>query len=276
MADGRPNASDQADEALRRGTERVGRNHLRQVERRGFALPDLRRHAAEPRERGAGERRDDGDERSERLQTGDDGARGGEQRDGDGRRQQSADELRGLGEEYLQRARHFRLTDKPFFTDKMPVNWIYAGVIPLILPNARIVDVRRHPLDCCFANWKQLYGKGLEHTYSMAHMGRYYADYVRLMRLVDGVQPGKAHRVIYERMVEDTEGEVRRLLDYLGLPFDEACLNFHSNERSVRTISAEQVRRPINREGLDRWKPYEQWLGPMKEALGTALEEWDR
>jgi tetratricopeptide (TPR) repeat protein len=191
-------------------------------------------------------------------------------------RRMSADELRAVGEDYLRRARHFRLTDKPFFTDKMPVNWIYAGVIRLILPNARIVDVRRHPLDCCFANWKQLYGKGLEHTYSMEHMGRYYADYVRLLRLVDGLQPGKIHRVIYERMVEDTEGEVRRLLDYLGLPFDEACLNFHSNERSVRTISAEQVRRPINREGLDRWKPYEQWLGPLKAALGGALETWDQ
>jgi hypothetical protein len=110
----------------------------------------------------------------------------------------------------------------------------------------------------------------------MEHMGRYYADYVRLMQLVDELQPGKIHRVIYERMVEDTEGEVRRLLDYLGLPFDEACLNFHSNERSVRTISAEQVRRPINREGLDRWKPYEQWLGPLKAALGGALETWDQ
>ena len=191
-------------------------------------------------------------------------------------RRMSADDLRALGEEYLRRARHFRLTDKPFFTDKMPVNWLYVGIIRLILPNAKIIDARRHPLACCFANWKQLYGKGLEHTYSMEHMGRYYADYARLLRLVDALQPGKIHRVIYERMVEDTEGEVRRLLDYLGLPFDEACLNFHSNERSVRTISAEQVRRPINREGLDRWKPYEQWLGPMKEALGTALEEWDR
>ena len=191
-------------------------------------------------------------------------------------RRMSAGDLKALGEDYIERTRVYRLTDKPFFTDKMPVNWLYVGIIRLVLPNARIVDVRRHPLACCFANWKQLYGKGLEHTYSMEHMGRYYADYVRLLRTVDEAQPGRIHRVIYERMVDDTEGEVRRLLDYLGLPFDEACLNFHSNERSVRTISAEQVRRPINREGLDRWKPYEQWLGPLKGALGSALETWDQ
>lgn len=188
----------------------------------------------------------------------------------------SSDDLRGLGEDYMQRSRLYRLTGKQLFTDKMPVNWLYVGIIRLILPNAKIVDVRRHPLACCFANWKQLYGKGLEHTYSMENMGRYYANYVRLMKLVDGLQPGKIHRVIYEQMVDDVEGEVRCLLDYLGLPFDEACLNFHSNERSVRTISAEQVRRPINREGLDRWKPYEQWLGPLKTALGGALETWDQ
>jgi hypothetical protein len=191
-------------------------------------------------------------------------------------RRMSPEEMRALGEDYLQRTRPYRLTDKPFFTDKMPANWLYAGVIRLFLPNAKIVDVRRHPLACCFSNWKQLYGKGLEHTYSMENMGRYYADYVRLLRLVDSVQPGKIHRVIYERLVDDVEGEVRALLDYLGLEFDEACLEFHSNERSVRTISAEQVRRPINREGLDQWRPYEQWLGPLKDALGPALEDWDQ
>jgi len=191
-------------------------------------------------------------------------------------RKMSADELRGLGEDYLKRTSVYRLTDKPRFTDKMPNNWIYAGVIRKILPNAKIIDMRRHPLDCCFSNWKQLYGRGLEHSYSMENMGLYYADYIRLLRLVDGIQPGKIHRVIYERLVENTEGEVRRLLDYLGLPFDEAVLNFHSNERSVRTISAEQVRQPINRKGLNQYKPYEQWLGPMKAALGSALDDWDQ
>ena len=188
----------------------------------------------------------------------------------------SPEELSAHGRDYIERTKVYRLSDKPFFTDKMPANWLYVGIIRLWLPNAKIVDVRRHPLACCFANWKQLYGKGLEHTYSMDHMGRYYADYVRLLRLADKVQPDRIHRLIYERLVDDVEGEVRRLLDYLGLPFDESCLNFHANERSVRTISAEQVRRPINREGLDQWRPYEQWLGPLKQALGTTLEDWNQ
>jgi hypothetical protein len=191
-------------------------------------------------------------------------------------RRMSGDELNALGQAYIDRTRIHRKTDKPFFTDKMPNNWLYAGIIRLILPNAKIVDVRRHPLDCCFSNWKQLYGKGLEHCYSMENMGRYYAAYVRLMQLMDRVQPGKIHRVIYERMIDNVEAEVRRLLDYLGVPFAEACLDFHSNERSVRTISAQQVRQPINRRGLDQWKPYEQWLDPMKAALGTALHDWDK
>ncbi len=191
-------------------------------------------------------------------------------------RRMSPEEISALGQDYIERSRVYRMTSKSFFTDKMPANWMYVGIIRLCLPNARIVDVRRHPLACCFANWKQLYGKGLEHSYSMEHMGRYYADYVRLLRLVDKVQPGTIHRVVYERLVEDVEGEVRRLLDFLDLPFDESCLNFHANERSVRTISAEQVRRPINREGLDQWRPYEQWLVPLKQALGPVLEDWDK
>ena len=187
----------------------------------------------------------------------------------------SADKLRAVGDDYVARTRIHRKTGKPFFIDKMPTNWMYAGLIRLVLPKAKIVDVRRHPLACCFANWKQLYGKGLEHSYSMDNMGRYYADYVRLMRHVDAVQPGSVHRLIYDRLVDDFEGEVRRLLDYLELPFDQACLDFHANARSVRTISAGQVRQPINRRGLDQWKPYEQWLGPLKRALGQVMEDWD-
>lgn len=181
-----------------------------------------------------------------------------------------------LGQAYVDRTRVYRLTDKPFFTDKMPANWMYAGIIALWLPNARIIDVRRNPLDCCFSNWKQLYGSGLEHSYSMENMGRYYADYVRLMRLMDRVQPGRVHRLVYDRLVDDPEAEVRALLDYLGLPFDKACLAFHEKKRSVRTISAEQVRRPINRSGLDQWRPFEQWLGPLKQALGPVLDDWDK
>ena len=185
-------------------------------------------------------------------------------------------DLRALGQSYLDATRVHRRTDRPLFTDKMPNNWMFVGLIRLILPNAKIIDVRRHPLANGFSNWKQLYGSGLEHTYSMEWMGRYYADYVRLMRHIDAVQPGAVPRLIYERLVDDVEGEVRRLLDYLDVPFDEAVLDFHSSGRSVRTISAGQVRQPINRKGLDQWRAYEQWLGPMKAALGNALEDWDR
>lgn len=189
---------------------------------------------------------------------------------------QPKDQLRAYGQAYIDASQVHRKQGRPLFTDKMPNNWIYAQFIRLVLPNAKIVDVRRHPLACGFSNWKQLYGSGLEHTYSMEWMGQYYADYVRQMRHLDAVQPGAVHRVIYERLVDDVEGEARRLLEYLGVPFDKAILDFHSSGRSVRTISAAQVRRPINREGLDQWRPYEQWLGPLKDALGSTLEDWDK
>ena len=190
--------------------------------------------------------------------------------------QVDASDLRAAGEAYIERTRLHRELGRPFFTDKMPNNWIYVGLILLILPNAKIVDVRRHPLDCCLSNWTQFYGRGLEHSYAMDTMAKLYADYVRLMRHFDEVHPGAVHRVIYERLVGDLEGEVRRLLDYLKLPFDEACLAFHSTERTVHTASSEQVRRPLNRSGIGRWKPFEQWLGTMKEALGDTLEDWQR
>ena len=185
-----------------------------------------------------------------------------------------ADQLRALGESYLDTSRVHRRTDRPQFTDKMPNNWMHLGLIRLILPNARIIDVRREPLACCFSNWKQLYAKGLDHSNALDTMGRYYADYVRLMRHFDGIQPGKVHRTIYDDLVDDLEGGVRRLLDYLNVPFDPACLDFHANERAVHTISAGQVRKPINRDGIGQWKPYEQWLGPLKDALGDALDRW--
>ena len=185
-----------------------------------------------------------------------------------------ADQVRALGETYLETSRIHRRTDRPQFTDKMPNNWMHLGLIRLILPNARIIDVRRDPMACCFSNWKQLYAKGLDHSNALETMGGFYADYVRLMRHFDGVQPGMVHRVIYDDLVDDLEGEVRRLLDYLGLPFDPACLDFHANERAVHTISAGQVRKPINRDGIDQWKPYEQWLGPLREALGDTAEDW--
>jgi len=182
--------------------------------------------------------------------------------------------LRALGEEYLERTRIQRRTDRPYFIDKMPNNWAHVGLIRLILPNAKIVDARRHPLDCCFSNFKQHYARGQGFSYSLSDMGRYYADYVDLMAHMDAVMPDPPYRLIHERLLDDFEGEIRALLDRLGLPFEPACLRFHETERAVRTASSEQVRRPINREGVDQWKAYEPWLAPLKVALGPALHDW--
>lgn len=186
------------------------------------------------------------------------------------------DAIKAIGAEYMERARPFRLTDRPFFVDKLPPNWMNIGLIRLALPNARIIDARRHPMACGFSNFKQHYATGVAYSYSLDSVGRFYRDYVRLMDHIDEVQPGTVHRLINERLIDDPEGEVRRMLDYLGVPFDPACLEFHSNKRAIQTPSAEQVRRPINRDGVDYWRHYEAWLGPMREALGDALDRWDR
>ena len=182
--------------------------------------------------------------------------------------------LRALGEEYLERTRIQRKTGRPFFIDKMPNNWAHVGLIRLILPNAKIIDARRHPLDCCFSNFKQHYARGQGFSYSLADMGRYYAAYVGLMAQMSEVMPDPPHLLVHERLIDDPEGEIRRLLDALDLPFDPACLAFHETERAVRTASSEQVRRPINRAGLDQWRPYEPWLDPLRQALGPALDHW--
>jgi tetratricopeptide (TPR) repeat protein len=182
--------------------------------------------------------------------------------------------LAALGEEYLEGTRIQRKTGRPFFIDKMPNNWAHVGLIRLILPYARIIDARRHPLGCCFSNFRQHFARGQGFSYDLAELGAYYRDYVALMAHFDAVQPGRVHRLAYEAMIEDPEGEVRQLLDYLGLRFEPACLKFHENERAVRTASSEQVRRPINREGLDQWRPYDPWLGPLKEALGPVLDAY--
>ena len=183
--------------------------------------------------------------------------------------------LADLGRDYIERTRIHRHTDKPLFIDKMPNNWAYAGFIRLILPNAKIIDARRHPLACGFSNFKQHYARGQAFSYDLGHFGRYYADYVRLMAHLDRVQPGAVHRVIHERLVDDPEAEVRALLAALGLEFDPACLRFHENERAVRTASSEQVRRPISREGLDQYQRFDAHLGPLKTALGAALTSWN-
>jgi tetratricopeptide (TPR) repeat protein len=186
----------------------------------------------------------------------------------------SPDELRALGADYLERTRIQRKTSRPFFIDKMPNNFAHVGLVQLILPNAKIIDARRHPLGCCFSAFKQHFARGQAFTYDLAELGRYYTDYVELMAHFDAVLPGRVHRVFYEDMVAETEGEVRRLLDHCGLPFEEACLRFYENDRAVRTASSEQVRRPIFREATDHWRQFEPWLGPLKAALGTVLQRY--
>ena len=185
-----------------------------------------------------------------------------------------ADALLALGERYLELTRIYRRTDAPFFIDKLPNNFAHTGLIHLILPRAKIIDARRHPLGCCFSGYKQHFARGQHFTYNLDDIGRYYRDYVELMAHYDAVLPGRVHRVIYEQLIEDTEGEVRRVLDYCGLPFDQRCLRFYENERAVRTASSEQVRRHIYREGVDHWVNYEPWLGPLKSALGSVLEHY--
>ena len=185
-----------------------------------------------------------------------------------------ADALTALGNTFIERTRVHRKLGRPFFIDKMPNNFLHIGLIQLILPNARIIDARRHPMGACFSAFKQHFAHGHAFSYDLADLGLYYRDYVELMAHFDEVLPGRVHRVIYEQLVEDTEGEVRRLLDHCRLPFEEGCLKFFENDRAVRTVSSEQVRRPIFRDGLEQWRRYEAQLGPLKEALGPALEGW--
>jgi hypothetical protein len=187
----------------------------------------------------------------------------------------SGAQLRQLGGLYLERTRVQRKTERPFFIDKMPSNWAHVGFIKLILPNAKIVDVRRHPLACGFSNYKQLFGRGQEFSYDLAYIGTYYRDYTAVMAHFDAVAPGMIHRLIYEQLVADPEEQMRRLLDYLGLPFDQACLRFHETERAVRTPSSEQVRQPLRPDFANHWKAFQAELGPLKDALGPALDHWD-
>jgi tetratricopeptide (TPR) repeat protein len=183
-------------------------------------------------------------------------------------------DLRALGEEFLERSRVQRKLGRPFFIDKMPNNFAHIGFIQLMLPKARIIDARRHPMGCCFSGFKQHFARGQAFTYDLTDIGRYYADYVELMAHWDAVLPGRVHRVFYEAMVADPEAEVRRLLDYCGLPFEERCLRFYETDRAVRTASSEQVRRPIFTDGIDQWRNFEPWLDPLKAALGSVLQAY--
>jgi tetratricopeptide (TPR) repeat protein len=185
-----------------------------------------------------------------------------------------AQALRALGETYIARTRVYRRAGRPFFIDKMPNNFVHIGLIHLILPNAKIIDVRRHPMACCFSAFKQHFAVGQPFSYSLSDLGRYYADYVRLMAQFDAALPGRVHRVLYEDLVADPQTQVRALLAACGVPFEDQCLRFHETRRAVRTASSEQVRRPIFTGGLQSWRAFEPWLDPLKTALGPALETW--
>lgn len=174
---------------------------------------------------------------------------------------------RELGREYLERTRAYRKLGSPFFVDKTPNNFEHLGLIVLMLPRARIVDVRRQPLACGFSMFKHLFARGQHFSYSLEDIGRYYCDYLRLMEHFDATLPGRVHRVSYEALVRETEAETRRLLEYLELPFEESCLQFYRNIRNVSTPSSEQVRSPIFSDALDHWRHYEPWLGPLESAL---------
>jgi tetratricopeptide (TPR) repeat protein len=183
------------------------------------------------------------------------------------------DELQALGRRYLDQTRPSRVGGKPYFIDKTPSNFFHVGLIRLILPNARIIDARRSALACCFSNFKQHFQAGVWFSYNLDDIGRFYRSYVQLMAHYDSVLPGRVHRVHYERLVSDLSGEVRKLLEYCGLPFEEQCLRFHETQRIVQTASSEQVRTPLFAEGVDQWRNFEPWLGELKRALGDLIPQ---
>jgi len=185
-----------------------------------------------------------------------------------------AEDFSTLAEEYLNGTRVYRTKGAAFFIDKMPNNFRHVGLLHLMLPNARIIDARREPMACCFSNFKQLFASGQEFTYSIDDIARYYRTYLDVMSHWDSVLPGRVLRVFHEDVVDDLEGNIRRLLEFCGLEFEEACVAFHQTRRTVRTASSEQVRQGIYRDGLEQWKNFEPWLGPLKEALGDALTRY--
>ncbi len=180
----------------------------------------------------------------------------------------SADDYCGFGEAYIRDTKYYRTLGKPFFIDKMPNNFRHVSLIQLMLPNAKIIDARREPMACCFSNFKQLFASGQQFTYNLEDIARYYRMYVQIMEHWDRVLPGRVLRVQHENVIDDLEGSVRRILDHLGLEFEPACVEFHRTERRVHTASSEQVRRPINRDGVDQWRYFEPWLGELRAALG--------
>ena len=186
-------------------------------------------------------------------------------------KEHAAEELKSAGKEYLERTLPYRTLRRTFFVDKMPSNFHHMGLLLLLLPNAKVIDARRHPLGTGFANFKQFFAHAQSFAFDLADIGRYYRDYVELMAHFDSVLPGRIHRLCYEQLITDTESEIRRLLAYCDLPFEETCLRFHETKRGVLTASSEQVREPIFSEGMDQWHNFEPWLGPLKATLGDVL-----
>jgi hypothetical protein len=183
-------------------------------------------------------------------------------------------EVEAFARRYLERVQRHRSLGRARFIDKLPGNWTYLGLIQLLFPRAAIIDARRHPLGCGFSCYKQLFARGQKFTYDLGELGRFYRDYVTLVEHFDATLPGRVHRVYYEQLVADPEGELRRLLDYCGLPFEEQCLRFYENRRAVTTISSEQVRRPIYSESVDHWRHYEPWLAPLLEVVGDLVARY--
>jgi tetratricopeptide (TPR) repeat protein len=178
------------------------------------------------------------------------------------------DEVTRLGELYLERSRDYRREEKPRFIDKMNPNWFRAGLIRMMLPNARIIDLRRDALDCCWSNFKMMFAQGNVAANDQRRIARFYRDYVRMVDAIDAAAPGGILKVRYEHLVDDAEGETRRILKFLGLDYEPACMDFHLSSDAVATPSSEQVRRPINRDSVGSAEPYREWLGPMIEELG--------
>jgi hypothetical protein len=187
-------------------------------------------------------------------------------------RQLSDEKAAAFGRDYLLRASLHSKTDRPFFVDKLPHNWNNILFIRRILPHAKFIDIRRPAMDCCFSNFTQSFTSAHPSSFALRDVGRSYLDNVRLMEHLDRVAPGLVHHVDYRTLVEEPQTELRSVLDYLGLPWDETVLDFHRLDRVVRTPSSEQVRRPLNRDGMEIWRPYSQWLDPLREVLGDLAQ----
>tara|TARA_B100001105_G_scaffold33635_1_gene23499 strand:- start:76 stop:711 length:636 start_codon:yes stop_codon:yes gene_type:complete len=186
----------------------------------------------------------------------------------------SKEEIESLGKQYISETKYLRL-NSPFFIDKMPNNFSHIGLIHLILPNAKIIDARRNPLDTCFSCYKQLFARGQMFTYDLNEIARYYINYIELMDHWDEVLPSKVHRVNYEDVVENQEEETRKLLDYCNLPFEEQCLKFYETKRAVKTASSEQVRQPIYKQSVQLWRHYEKYLDQLKQGLSPLKERFN-